>query len=59
MHDVDLSIENISSLKKFSSLQLRTPEIILFYDELTSVGDDKEKANVDQAVSLGISTPLP
>lgn len=43
LHDVHLRIDDSAVCVKFDKIQVRISEIILFYDDLESISDDKEK----------------
>lgn len=43
IHDVKLILEDNAVYKKFSKIQLKTSEIIFFYDEHEAIGDVQEK----------------
>jgi len=66
MHDVQLVIDNTALYKKFCKIQLKTSEIIFFYDEHETIGDIQEKARAgsmrekaqEETKTVNIITPV-
>ena len=66
MHDVKLVLEDNAVYKKFRKIQLKTSEIIFFYDECESIGDTQEKTRAvsmrekaqEEMKSVNIITPI-
>ncbi len=47
MFNVTLSIDGIREFQKFDRVQIRQPNIIFFHDDLTDLGNAKEKKRAD------------
>ena len=66
MHDVQLVLDQTALYKKFSKIQLKTSEIIFFYDEYETIGDMQEKTRAgsmrektqEEMKTVNIITPV-
>lgn len=66
LHDVKLVLDETAVYKKINKMQLKTSEIIFFYDDLGQVGDMQEKTRAgamrekagEELKSVNIITPI-
>lgn len=50
LYEVELFLEQKAVYKRFNKLQIKTQEIIFFYDDYEALGNDMEKARADTIV---------